>query len=107
MPGEIEVFLRRLEISRSPCGRIGRDGSRLTVRIHKALVSALSQSGQRIVPMSVSAVTASPPIKTPEASEPKAPSVKPDADAADASAHQPVVLAPLPPGQGTRIDQLV
>jgi len=57
--------------------------------------------------MSVSAVTASPPIKTPEASEPKAPDVKPDADAADASAHQPVVLAPLPPGQGTRIDQLV
>ena len=34
--------------------------------------------------MSVSAVTASPPIKTPEASEPKAPDVKPDADAADA-----------------------
>ena len=57
--------------------------------------------------MSVSAVTASPPIKTPEASEPKAPNVKPDADAAEASAHQPVVLAPLPPGQGTRIDQLV
>jgi len=45
----------------------------------------------------------------PEASEPKAPDVKSDADAdaADASAHQPVVLAPLPPGQGTRIDQLV
>jgi hypothetical protein len=43
----------------------------------------------------------------PEASEPKAPDVKPDADAADAGAHQPVVLAALPPGQGTRIDQLV
>jgi len=57
--------------------------------------------------MSVSAVTASPPIKMPEASEPKAPDVKPDAETADASAHQPVVLAPLPPGQGTRIDQLV
>ena len=59
--------------------------------------------------MSVSAVTASPPTKMPEASEPKAPDVKSDvdADAADASAHQPVVLAPLPPGQGTRIDQLV
>jgi hypothetical protein len=43
----------------------------------------------------------------PEASEAKAPEAKPDANAADASAHQPVVLAPLPPGQGTRIDQLV
>jgi hypothetical protein len=57
--------------------------------------------------MSVSAVTASPPLKMPEASEAKAPEAKPDANAADASAHQPVVLAPLPPGQGTRIDQLV
>jgi hypothetical protein len=106
MPGEIEVFLRRLEISRSPCGRIGRDGARLTVRIHNALVSASSQSGQRrrIVPMSVSAVAASPPVTMPETSEPKAPDVKPDADA---SAPKPVVLAPLPPGQGTRIDQLV
>jgi hypothetical protein len=43
----------------------------------------------------------------PEASDPKAPDVKPDTGTADASAHQPVVLAPLPPGQGTRIDQLV
>jgi hypothetical protein len=56
--------------------------------------------------MSVTAVTASPPVTMPEASEAKAPDVKPDADAADAGAHQPVVLAPLPPGQGTRIDQL-
>ena len=55
--------------------------------------------------MSVSAVTASPPIKMPEASEAKATDVKPDAETA--GAHQPVVLAPLPPGQGTRIDQLV
>jgi hypothetical protein len=43
----------------------------------------------------------------PEASEAKAPDVKPDADTADAGAPKPVVLAPLPPGQGTRIDQLV
>jgi hypothetical protein len=57
--------------------------------------------------MNVSAVTASPPAKMPEASEAKAPDVKPEADTTDASAHQPVVLAPLPPGQGTRIDQLV
>jgi hypothetical protein len=57
--------------------------------------------------MSVSAVTSSPPVKMPEASEVKAPDVKPEAVTADAGAHQPVVLAPLPPGQGTRIDQLV
>ena len=54
--------------------------------------------------MSVSAVTASPPVTMPETSEPKAPDVKSDADA---SAPKPVVQAPLPPGQGTRIDQLV
>jgi hypothetical protein len=57
--------------------------------------------------MSISSVTSSPPVKMPEASEAKAPDVKADADSANASAPQPVVLAPLPPGQGTRIDQLV
>ncbi len=57
--------------------------------------------------MSISSVTSSPPIKMPEASQPEAPDVKPEAASADASAPQPVVLAPLPPGQGTRIDQLV
>jgi hypothetical protein len=56
--------------------------------------------------MSISSVTSSPPVKVPEASEAKAPDVKADANSA-ASAPQPVVLAPLPPGQGTRIDQLV
>jgi hypothetical protein len=54
--------------------------------------------------MSVSSVAASPPVKPIETSEPKAPDVKPDAAAA---APQPTVLAALPPGQGTRIDQLV
>jgi hypothetical protein len=33
--------------------------------------------------------------------------VKSDNGADDANAPQPTVLAPLPPGQGTRIDQLV
>jgi hypothetical protein len=54
--------------------------------------------------MSISSVTASPPVKPIETSEPKAPEIKPDADS---EAAQPTVLAPLPPGQGTRIDQLV
>ena len=58
---------------------------------------------------SISSIPASVPVKAPEASEPKPPEVKVDndADAARAAASQPAVLAPLPPGQGTRIDQLV
>jgi len=43
----------------------------------------------------------------PEASEPKTPEVKPDADAGSSRTPQPTLLAALPPGQGTRIDQLV
>jgi hypothetical protein len=57
--------------------------------------------------MSISSATASAPIKTPEASEPKAPDVKTDNDAGSSRTAQPTVLAALPPGQGTRIDQLV
>ena len=56
--------------------------------------------------MSVSSVTASAPVSTPEASAPKAPDVKADGGADDPSAPQPTVLAALPPGQGTRIDQI-
>jgi hypothetical protein len=58
-------------------------------------------------PMSISSVTASAPVTMPEASEPKAPEVKPDADAGSSRTPQPTLLAALPPGQGTRIDQLV
>jgi hypothetical protein len=56
----------------------------------------------------ISSIPASSPVKAPEASEAKAPEVKPDSDAdeARAAASQPPVLAALPPGQGTRIDQL-
>src|SRR5258707_7927101 len=57
--------------------------------------------------MSLFAVTPSPPTQIPEASKAKAPDVNPDPHTADANAPKPVVLAPLPPGQGTRIDQLV
>jgi hypothetical protein len=56
--------------------------------------------------MSISSLlgpTASPPLKPPDPSPPKPPEVKAD----DASAPQPVVLAALPPGQGTRVNQLV
>ena len=59
--------------------------------------------------MSISSVTASTPASAPDASAPKAPDVKADnngADEARAAASQPPVLAALPPGQGTRIDQI-
>ena len=54
--------------------------------------------------MSISSVTTSTSL--PEPSAPKAPDVKADGGADDASAPQPTVLAALPPGQGTRIDQI-
>jgi hypothetical protein len=57
--------------------------------------------------MSISSVTASPAVKTPEAREAKAPDLKNDNEATNSRRPQPARLAPLPPGQGTRIDQLV
>jgi hypothetical protein len=53
----------------------------------------------------ISSVTPPPPIKAPDPSPPKAPDVQAASDATDAS--QPAVQAPLPPGQGTRVNQLV
>ena len=53
--------------------------------------------------MSVSAVSPSIPLKPPEASVLKPPDVKLDRD----DRTPPPVRAALPPGQGTRIDQLV
>jgi len=57
---------------------------------------------------SISSIPASPPVVSPDASQPKAPVVQVDnpGDADRAAASQPPVLAALPPGQGTRIDQL-
>jgi hypothetical protein len=54
---------------------------------------------------SISSV-APPPINAPAVMVTKAPDVKTD-DANKVGAPQPTVLAALPPGQGTRIDQLV
>jgi hypothetical protein len=54
--------------------------------------------------MSISPVIPSLVVKAPELTQWKAPDPKP-ADA-DTRAAQPTVKAPLPPGQGTRIDQL-
>jgi hypothetical protein len=61
---------------------------------------------------SISSIPAFVPVKAPEPTQPKAPDVKVESsDNAssneEASAPQPTVLAPLPPGQGTRVNQLV
>jgi hypothetical protein len=56
--------------------------------------------------MSISSITASAPVKAPATSPPQAPAPQNDNDANDAGAAQPTVVAALPPGQGTRIDQI-
>ena len=58
--------------------------------------------------MSISSISASPPVQpaTIVTQQPTPPVVNND-DSDDAGAAQPAAPAPLPPGQGTRIDQLV
>jgi hypothetical protein len=53
----------------------------------------------------ISSIPASPPVQTPDSSQPKTPDASAN-DEARAAASQPPVLAPLPPGQGMRIDQI-
>jgi hypothetical protein len=55
--------------------------------------------------MSISPVTAPAPVTTPAAATPPRTDPNNDGDT-DAGASQPTVLAALPPGQGTRIDQI-
>jgi len=63
-----------------------------------------------MLPMNVSAVPATVVVKAPEVPVFKAPDKTPDVQngaAADGTrTPQPTLVAPLPPGQGTRIDQL-
>jgi hypothetical protein len=58
---------------------------------------------------SISSVTAPVPlpVNTPDTSEPKPTDVQNGGAADGTRLPQPTVLAALPPGQGTRIDQLV
>jgi PBP1b-binding outer membrane lipoprotein LpoB len=64
--------------------------------------------------MDISCVSYAPPApavspaKAPEVAPAQSTDVKANSNTTvDASTPQPTVLAPLPPGQGTRIDQLV
>jgi hypothetical protein len=86
---------------------IGRDWRGLTgadLHILRS-VQPVSETTKRMFPMSVSAVTAPVPIVAPETSAPKVPDAQ--NGAADGTrTPQPTLLAALPPGQGTRIDQL-
>jgi hypothetical protein len=54
--------------------------------------------------MSISSIPASAPLKAPEPSEPKP--AKPPEEVGVSRTAQPTLLAALPPGQGTRVDQL-
>ena len=56
--------------------------------------------------MSVSSITAPTPVPTPAPSQPQAPNLNNDPNADTASRAQPPAAAPLPPGQGTRVDQI-
>jgi hypothetical protein len=57
--------------------------------------------------MSISSIAAPAPVNPPATSMPKAPDATNDNNADDAGAAARPVPPPLPPGQGTRIDQLV
>jgi hypothetical protein len=55
--------------------------------------------------MSISSVVPTLVVKAPDPIQWKAPDVK-DPNDPEVRAAQPTVKAPLPPGQGTRVDQL-
>ncbi len=61
--------------------------------------------------MAISSISTSVPQTPPQAITPQAPQVKNDGDGdietnEAANSFQPTPPAPLPPGQGTRVDQL-
>jgi hypothetical protein len=92
--------------------KVSRDARWFIERIHKGFVPAAAPSpGRSRIPfMSISSIPASPPapITYPSPSATQAPAAKTDTDARDPTASQsPPAPAPLPPGQGTRVDQLV
>jgi hypothetical protein len=57
--------------------------------------------------MSVSSVSSATPIIPVQTSIPPQPQVQTGSSTADSATTQPTPPPPLPPGQGTRVDQLV
>jgi len=56
--------------------------------------------------MNISSIAASTPVTPPDPVTSKTPDPQNDNDTNDAGAAQPPVQAALPPGQGTRINQI-
>ena len=56
--------------------------------------------------MNISSISAPAPVNLPDTSASQTPAVQPDDNSSDVSAAQPPAQAPLPPGQGTRVNQL-
>jgi hypothetical protein len=107
--GECRGFLHNPELPVHHVTGSGMLSPGFTVRIHKtfACVSPQLARQRRMIAMSISSIPASAPAKAPESAGPQVSQPKPDGDADKVGAPQPIVLAALPPGQGTRIDQLV
>jgi hypothetical protein len=84
----------------------------LTTGFTKLLLTAatIGRDEPRILQVSVSAIAPSAPLSAPQAGAPntadKTADPTLDASAGDASEAQPTPPPPLPPGQGTRVDQL-
>jgi hypothetical protein len=75
--------------------------------------SQSAKAAKELLPMSISAITTSAPVTTStpvtasDTPAAKTPDTSNGNDADDATEARPPVVAALPPGQGTRIDQLV
>ncbi len=55
---------------------------------------------------SISSIPASPPVPVPQVSQPQTAAAQNDGDGSEATRAEPAVQVPLPPGQGTRVDQI-
>jgi hypothetical protein len=92
---------------------IGADRAHFNDPVHEAF-APLRHHGDddgRILNVNISSAAPSVPLAAPQASAlntaDKTPDPTVDASASDAGAAQPTPPPPLPPGQGTRVDQLV
>jgi hypothetical protein len=56
--------------------------------------------------MNISSISAPTPVNLPDPNVSRTPDAQPDDNSNDVSAAQPPAQAPLPPGQGTRVNQL-